>query len=90
MKDSIMKEHKIPGIIGRHFLQRLVANVITRHNAILNPPSKRERERGANSVEAMLMIFVALIILLALIKFFMPEIWMNVKEKINELLSTKT
>jgi Flp pilus assembly pilin Flp len=45
-------------------------------------------ERGLNTVEALLLIGVAAIILIGLLRVFFPELFNQVKEKIRELFST--
>lgn len=45
-----------------------------------------EGEEGLTTVETLLLIFVAIVILLAVVKFIFPSVWDQVKAKIQELI----
>ena len=51
--------------------------------------SFNRREDGLEAVEAIIIIFVAVIILIALLNYFFPEVFEQLKSRINELLSPR-
>jgi Flp pilus assembly pilin Flp len=46
-------------------------------------------EQGVKSVEALLLIFVAAIILIGMLRLFFPELLSQVKHKLQELFSSR-
>lgn len=51
--------------------------------------SFHDEERG-DAVQAILIIFVGVIILIALINFFFPDVWNTLKERITTLIEEKS
>jgi hypothetical protein len=47
------------------------------------------KEEDGDAVQAILIIFVGVIILIALIKFFFPDVWEKLKEQITTLIEEK-
>lgn len=81
MSETILREEKATGPGGAGFDSNL-------RRARRTLSAFHREEQGLNTVEALLLIAVAAIILIGLLRVFFPELFNQVKEKIRELFST--
>jgi len=47
-------------------------------------------EEGLEAVETVIIIFVGVLILLAVVNFFFPQVWTKLKAAINDLLKSRS
>ena len=83
-----MSEKNSESLTTRHADETLGASLWARARATV--VSARDDEEGANTVEVILAIFVGVIILLALVRFFFPSIWNQLKQRMNDLIQPRT